>query len=58
MSYSADLVTTGIKMLGSLAIVMGGMFVVFHFIKKFLNQKVSMNKEKLNVCISFGMCKV
>ena len=47
MNNSPDLLTTGIKMIGSLALVLGGMFVAIHFIKKHLNQKSAVNRDKL-----------
>ena len=40
MSYDPDLFSTALKMLASLAVVLGGMFVVFHFMKKMLNHKI------------------
>ena len=40
MSYTPDLVSTALKMLASLAIVLGGMFVAFYFMKRVLNKNV------------------
>ena len=40
MNYTPDLVSTALKMLASLAIVLGGMFVTFYFMKRVLNRNV------------------
>ena len=47
MNYSPDLISTALKMLTSLAIVLGGMFVAFYFMKKVLNRKIAASGEKL-----------
>jgi flagellar protein FliO/FliZ len=47
MNYSPDLISTALKMLGSLAIVLGGMFVTFYFLKRLLNKKVAGSGDKL-----------
>jgi flagellar protein FliO/FliZ len=47
MNYSPDLISTAIKMLTSLSIVLGGMFVTFYFMKKVLNRKISASGDKL-----------
>lgn len=47
MSTSPDILSTAFKMLASLALVLGGMFVLFHFMKKVLNRNVSGSKDKL-----------
>ncbi len=47
MNYSPDLISTALKMLASLSIVLGGMFVVFYFMKRVLNRKGAGSGEKL-----------
>ncbi len=47
MNYAPDLIATTIKMLGSLAVVLGGMFVVFYFMKKALHQKAGLARNSL-----------
>lgn len=39
MISNPDLFATTLKMVAALALVLGGMFVVFYFMKRFLNQK-------------------
>ena len=52
MSYSPDLITTALKMLASLIIVLGGMFVVFYFMRKMLNKNAQGTGDKLVRVIS------
>lgn len=47
MNYPPDLISTALKMLVSLAIVLGGMFVTFYFMKRLLNKKVAGSEDKL-----------
>ena len=47
MNYSPDLLSSAIKMIASLALVLGGMFVVFYFMKKMLNKNIAGSGEKL-----------
>jgi len=41
MSYSPDLIGTALKMIASLGIVLGGMFVIFYFFKRIMNKNIS-----------------
>jgi len=47
MNYTPDLFSTAIKMLSALGIVLGGLFVVFYFIKRFLKRDITGSKETL-----------
>lgn len=47
MNYSPDLFSTAMKMLSALGIVLGGMFIVFYFMKRFLKRDISGSKETL-----------
>lgn len=47
MSASPDLFSTALKMLSSLVIVLGGMFVVLYFMKRVLKRDTVASKEKL-----------
>ena len=47
MNYTPDLFTTAIKMLSALGIVLGGMFVLFYFMKRYLKRNAIGSTEKL-----------
>jgi len=47
MNGTPDLLTTSIKMLSALGIVLGGMLMVFYFIKRYLKRDLPGSKEKL-----------
>lgn len=47
MNYAPDLFSTAMKMLSALGIVLGGMFIVFYFMKRFLKRDISGSKETL-----------
>lgn len=47
MNPNPDLFSATMKMLASLGIVLGGMFILFYFSKKFLNKNISGKKETL-----------
>ncbi|MBW1850010.1 MAG: flagellar biosynthetic protein FliO [Deltaproteobacteria bacterium] len=47
MNVHPDLFSTALKMLSSLVIVLGGMFVVFYFMKRVLKRDTVASKEKL-----------
>ncbi len=47
MSYTPDLFSTAMKMLSALGIVLGGMFVVFYFMKRFLKRDITGSNETL-----------
>ncbi|MBW1901203.1 MAG: flagellar biosynthetic protein FliO [Deltaproteobacteria bacterium] len=47
MNYSPDLISTALKMLVSLGIVLGGLFVTFYFMKRLLNKKMAGSEDKL-----------
>ena len=47
MNYSPDLISTALKMLVSLAVVLGGLFVTFYFMKRLLNKKMAGSEDKL-----------
>ena len=47
MNYTPDLFTTAIKMLSALGIVLGGMFVLFYFMKRYLKRDAIGSTEKL-----------
>jgi len=47
MNYTPDLFTTAIKMLSALGIVLGGMFVLFYFMKRYLKRDTIGSTEKL-----------
>jgi flagellar protein FliO/FliZ len=47
MNYTPDLLSTSLKMLSALGIVLGGMLVFFYFMKRYLKRDFSGSKEKL-----------
>ncbi len=47
MSYSPDLFSSAMKMLSALGIVLGGMFIVFYFMKRFMKRNITGSKETL-----------
>ena len=47
MNYTPDLFTTAMKMLSALGIVLGGMFVLFYFMKRYLKRDTIGSSEKL-----------
>ena len=47
MNYTPDLFTTAMKMLSALGIVLGGMFVLFYFMKRYLKRDTIGSTEKL-----------
>ena len=47
MNYAPDLFTTALKMLSALGIVLGGMFVLFYFMKRYLKRDSIGSTEKL-----------
>jgi len=47
MNYTPDLFTTSIKMLSALGIVLGGMFVLFYFMKRYLKRNAIGSTGKL-----------
>jgi len=47
MNYAPDLFSTALKMLSALGIVLGGMFIVFYFMKRFLKRDITGSKETL-----------
>jgi flagellar protein FliO/FliZ len=47
MNYTPDLVSTALKMLASLVIVLGGMFVASYFMKRVLNRNVPGSGDKV-----------
>jgi flagellar protein FliO/FliZ len=46
MSYTPDLISTAVKMLFALLVVLGAMFILFHFMKKMLQKNVNGTKQK------------
>ncbi len=47
MNYTPDLFSTAMKMLSALGIVLGGMFIVFYFMKRYLKRDITGSKETL-----------
>ena len=47
MNGTPDLLSTSIKMLSALGIVLGGMLMVFYFLKRYLKRDLPGSKEKL-----------
>ena len=47
MNYTPDLLSTSLKMLSALGIVLGGMLVLFYFMKRYLKRDFSGSKGKL-----------
>jgi flagellar protein FliO/FliZ len=47
MNYQPDLVSTGLKMLIALAIVLGGLLMVLYYTKRRLRNETGMSREKL-----------
>lgn len=47
MNYHPDLLSTALKMIIALVIVLGGLFIVFYFLKRILKRKVQGSSEKL-----------
>jgi flagellar protein FliO/FliZ len=47
MNYHPDLVSTGLKMLIALAIVLGGLLMVLYYAKRRLRNEGGMSREKL-----------
>ena len=47
MNTAPDILSTTLKMLTALGIVMGGLLVVFYFMKRFLKRDIGGSKEQL-----------
>lgn len=47
MNATPDLTMTALKMISALGIVLGGMFIVFYFSKRFMNRNSSGSSQKL-----------
>ena len=47
MNYHPDLISTALKMLAALAVILGGLLFVFYFAKRFFKRDVGGSKEKL-----------
>lgn len=47
MNYHPDLISTALKMVAALALILGGLLFVFHFAKRFFQRDVGGSKEKL-----------
>ena len=47
MNYHPDLLSTVLKMITALVIVLGGLFVVFYFLRRILKREVGGSNEKL-----------
>jgi len=47
MNTSPDIVSTALQMLTALGVVLGGVLVVFYFMKRFLKRDVGGSKEQL-----------
>ena len=53
MNAAPDLTMTALKMISALGIVLGGMFIVFYFSKRFLNRAGSgSNQQLINIIAS------
>ncbi len=47
MNYHPDLLSTVLKMITALVIVLGGLFIVFYFLRRILKREVGGSSEKL-----------
>lgn len=47
MNYHPDLLSTVLKMITALVIVLGGLFIVFYFLRRILKRDVGGSSEKL-----------
>ena len=47
MNYHPDLLSSALKMITALVIVLGGLFIVFYFLKRTLKRDVGGSSEKL-----------
>lgn len=47
MNYYPDLLSTALKMITALVIVLGGLFIVFYFFRRILKRDVGGSSEKL-----------
>ncbi|MBW1700750.1 MAG: flagellar biosynthetic protein FliO [Deltaproteobacteria bacterium] len=47
MNYHPDLISTALKMLAALAVILGGLLFVFYFSKRIFKRDVGGSKEKL-----------
>jgi len=47
MNYNPDLLSTVLKMITALVIVLGGLFIVFYFLRRILKRDVGGSGEKL-----------
>jgi len=47
MNYHPDLLSTVLKMITALVIVLGGLFIVFYFLRRTLKREVGGSSEKL-----------
>ena len=47
MNYHPDLISTALKMVAALAVILGGLLFVFHFSKRIFQRDVGGSKEKL-----------
>ena len=47
MNYHPDLLSTVLKMIIALVIVLGGLFIVFYFLRRILKREVEGSSEKL-----------
>ena len=47
MNYHPDLLSTALKMITALVIVLGALFIVFYFLKRILKRDVGGSSEKL-----------
>ena len=47
MNYHPDLLSTILKMITALVIVLGGLFIVFYFLKRILHKDIGRSSEKL-----------
>ncbi len=47
MNYHPDLLSTALKMITALVIVLGGLFIVFYFLRRILKREVRGSSEKL-----------
>ncbi len=47
MSYHPDLISTALKMVAALAVILGGLLFVFHFAKRIFQRDIGGSKEKL-----------
>jgi flagellar biosynthetic protein FliO len=47
MNYHPDLISTALKMVAALAVILGGLLFVFHFAKRIFQRDAGGSKEKL-----------